>query len=252
LQIGVDSTFGGGIFLDDANLSDTTRMVRGLKGETRYFWRVRAGNAGGWGPYSRPQAVVTWQPAGPVLVFPANAQTDVLPTTLLRWKKSLVATTYHVQLARNQDFSTIVLDTTGLADTICATPRLSSYTIYFWRVQGMNVMSIGDWSAAYRFRTMIVEAVEPDDALPREYNLFQNYPNPFNPATTIRFALPRQIKVRMTIYDVLGREVSVLIDDTLAAGYHSVVWNANVATGVYFVRLQAGGYTATKQMLFLK
>ena len=91
------------------------------------------------------------------------------------------------------------------------------------------------------------------------YDLSQNYPNPFNPSTTIDFALPRISKVRIVIYDILGREVVRLVDgDLKEAGNYRIQWNSQnrfgntVATGVYFYRLEAGGFVSTKKMLLLK
>ena len=98
-----------------------------------------------------------------------------------------------------------------------------------------------------------------DTSIPLAYDLSQNYPNPFNPSTTIDFALPKISKVSVVIYDILGREVVRLIDgDLKQAGNYRVQWNSQnrfgntVATGVYFYRLQAGGFVSTKKMLLLK
>ncbi len=80
---------------------------------------------------------------------------------------------------------------------------------------------------------------EPPDALPTSFSLQQNYPNPFNPSTTIRFELPKSSEVRLTVYDVLGRDVSVLVNDTRDAGYHEAKFDGSgLSSGVYFYRLQ--------------
>ncbi|MFZ1682536.1 MAG: T9SS type A sorting domain-containing protein, partial [Candidatus Zixiibacteriota bacterium] len=85
-----------------------------------------------------------------------------------------------------------------------------------------------------------------------------NYPNPFNPSTTISFALPTTGNARIEVYNVLGALVAVPFDGVAQAGTHQVVWDGNdtrgqqVASGVYFYRLTAGGYTETKKMMLLK
>lgn len=85
------------------------------------------------------------------------------------------------------------------------------------------------------------------------YALFQNYPNPFNPSTVIRYDLPTNTRVTLKIYDVLGRELTTLVDERQIAGGHSVTFNANaLPNGVYFYRLQAGAYTQTKKLVLLK
>ncbi|MFQ5582929.1 MAG: T9SS type A sorting domain-containing protein [Calditrichia bacterium] len=82
--------------------------------------------------------------------------------------------------------------------------------------------------------------------VPREFSLAQNYPNPFNPETVIRFALPQQSNVKLTIYDVSGRQVRVLVNEPMPAAYHTALWDGQndngvqVGTGVYFYRITAG------------
>ncbi|MCK4579621.1 MAG: CotH kinase family protein [Candidatus Marinimicrobia bacterium] len=94
--------------------------------------------------------------------------------------------------------------------------------------------------------------------LPGTPALHQNFPNPFNPVTTIRYDLPRRAKVTLTIYDILGREVAVLINGEQGPGYHSVIWNGRnergqpVSTGVYLYRIQAEGFAETRKMLLLR
>jgi hypothetical protein len=86
-----------------------------------------------------------------------------------------------------------------------------------------------------------------------EFALSQNYPNPFNPSTQIRFTLQSSDVTRLTVYDVLGREVAVLVNGTLAAGAHSVTFDAsNLTSGVYMYKLEAGGMTMTKRMTLVK
>ena len=71
-------------------------------------------------------------------------------------------------------------------------------------------------------------AVAAASALPSSYSLMQNYPNPFNPSTEIGFALPESANVRLVVYDVLGRQVRLLLDGTMEAGTHQVVFDANL------------------------
>lgn len=88
---------------------------------------------------------------------------------------------------------------------------------------------------------------------PAHFSLHQNYPNPFNPNTTLRFELPRPALARLVVYDMLGREVAVLVDGYRLAGVHEVVWDgAATASGVYFYRMTAGEFGQTRKMLLLK
>jgi hypothetical protein len=95
-------------------------------------------------------------------------------------------------------------------------------------------------------------------SLPTEYKLEQNYPNPFNPTTKIRFAVPQDARnekqeVRLVVYDILGNEVTTLVNEQKETGYYEVDFNASqFASGVYIYRLQAGNYISTKKMMVLK
>jgi hypothetical protein len=95
-------------------------------------------------------------------------------------------------------------------------------------------------------------------SLPQQYELGQNYPNPFNPTTDIEFALPKAGQVSLVVYNVLGQEVKSLVDGQMDAGNHTVTWDGtnshgqSVSSGIYFYRLSAGEYNATKKMLMLK
>ena len=100
---------------------------------------------------------------------------------------------------------------------------------------------------------MITSVGLPSGALPTQFSLKQNYPNPFNPSTTIKFELPKASHVSLSVYDILGRQVSVLVNDRRDAGVHEVKFDASsLASGVYFYRLQAGDFTQTRRLLLLK
>ncbi len=89
--------------------------------------------------------------------------------------------------------------------------------------------------------------------LPVEYSLEQNYPNPFNPTTNVRFTIPELRFVTLKIYDMLGREVSTLVHQTLHPGVYSIEWNAlMVSSGVYYYILTAGEFSSVKKMVLLK
>ena len=99
----------------------------------------------------------------------------------------------------------------------------------------------------------VTSAGTPDDQLPHRYSLGQNFPNPFNPATTINFDLPAAGEVRIAVYDLLGREIAVLVQEKKPAGSHSVRFDgAGFASGVYFYRLDAGNFSRVRRMVLLQ
>ncbi len=89
--------------------------------------------------------------------------------------------------------------------------------------------------------------------IPANFALYQNYPNPFNPETKINFDIPKSSQVSLKIYDVLGREVAVLVNENMKPGKYARIWNATmVASGVYFYELNAGDYKDVKKMILVK
>jgi len=104
--------------------------------------------------------------------------------------------------------------------------------------------------------TCCTEAVAVDDEAarkPQTFALNQNYPNPFNPETVISFSIPKTEEVSLVVYNLIGEEVARLIDESKHSGNYTVEWNAsNVASGIYFYRLQAGDFVLTRKMVLLK
>ncbi len=89
--------------------------------------------------------------------------------------------------------------------------------------------------------------------VPTRFTLYQNYPNPFNPSTTIKFELPKTSRVSLRVYDVIGREVSTLVDDERPAGKYEVQFKAQkLSSGVYFYRIEAGSYVDTRKLTILR
>jgi hypothetical protein len=104
----------------------------------------------------------------------------------------------------------------------------------------------------------IVTSVDDDkEAIPIEFSLAQNYPNPFNPSTLIGYQLPVACDVVLKVFDLLGREVAVLVDEYKEAGYHEVefqsaVGNRLYASGIYYYQLKAGSFIETKKMILIR
>jgi hypothetical protein len=94
---------------------------------------------------------------------------------------------------------------------------------------------------------------EPSENIPKTFSLAQNFPNPFNPETVIRFQLPVAGYVKGVVYDILGREVAILINGEMPAGYHEIKFNAsNLPNGVYMYEISSGDFRAVRKMILLK
>jgi len=96
-----------------------------------------------------------------------------------------------------------------------------------------------------------------NELLPEKYSLEQNYPNPFNPSTSISYSIPENAFVTLKIYDVLGNEVEVLINEQKESGNYQIDFNASsvsrrISSGIYYYTLTAGNFTSTKKMILIK
>jgi photosystem II stability/assembly factor-like uncharacterized protein len=133
--------------------------------------------------------------------------------------------------------------TTTLTHSYSYTDKNVSPGKYYYRLKQI------DFNGSYKYSNEI----EVDLTAPARFSLEQNYPNPFNPATTIKYAVPKTVNVGLKVFDILGREIKTLVNETKNPGYYEIQFNANsLAGGVYFYRLKAGGYIKTGKMLLLK
>ena len=121
-------------------------------------------------------------------------------------------------------------------------------------VYAMRSGSMIDWIKLYQGNVTGISELETI----RNYHLSQNYPNPFNPSTTIEYQLPNNSQVTLSVYNSLGQLVNTLVNEEKDAGYYQAVWNGNdnhgnqVASGIYFYRLQTGNFINTKKMILLR
>jgi hypothetical protein len=103
---------------------------------------------------------------------------------------------------------------------------------------------------------VITGAKESSGPAPSEFRLEQNFPNPFNPATTINYQIPERMHVRLSVFDLLGREIAALVDGVQEAGVHNIRWSTNLRnrlpSGVYFYRLRAGSFHFSKRMMLIQ
>ena len=108
-------------------------------------------------------------------------------------------------------------------------------------------------NAAFRHEATGSVSIPDENHLPSGFSLEQNYPNPFNPSTTIKYELPTSAEVQVSVYDMLGREVSVLVNERKDAGVHEVKFEASgLSSGVYFCRLTAGSSVQTRKLLLVR
>ena len=121
-------------------------------------------------------------------------------------------------------------------------------------VSGKDLMVGADHGVWRRPLAEIITSVAPSRAQPpNAYRLYQNYPNPFNPTTTIRYDVPKESHVVLKVYNVLGQEVATLVDTEQQAGKYGVLLDGkNLASGIYFYRVQAGHFVESKKLVLLR
>jgi Secretion system C-terminal sorting domain len=134
---------------------------------------------------------------------------------------------------------------TGLTDTCVYSLAISGSYLF----AGTNMRGV--WKRQLSELTSVQETTPTQ--VPHQYSLSQNFPNPFNPTTVISYQLAANTVVTLKVYDILGREIKTLINEGQTAGSHSVLFDgSNLASGVYFYRLQAGSFIQTKRLILLK
>ncbi len=124
--------------------------------------------------------------------------------------------------------------------------RLTSGLEYYYRLKQI------DTDGQFEYSNEVSVTISIDD-----YSLYQNYPNPFNPTTTINFSLPEEAFVKLKIFDILGSEIAVLVNERLGPGNYETIFNISSAkggipSGIYFYSLEAGSFIKTNKMIIMK
>lgn len=250
---------------EDVNFDNIFKTVTGIKalsydltameGQTTYYWRVKGTNPAGDGEYSSPYSFTTGFPVSPLLVTPENNTGGYALNLDFVWNASLAAESYRVQVARAADFisGSIIIDSSGVADTTLNASLVDGNSFHFWRVKASNTLGMSEWSDIYRFKTGVVSVEELEPGVPENFTLSQNYPNPFNPTTMIKFGIPESGFVMMNIYNILGEIVLQPVNGNFNAGTYSVeIDGSDLPSGMYIYTLRTSSTSITKKMMLLK
>jgi len=187
----------------------------------------------------------------PVLIFPANGAVNLPQPVKFKWNSVPTATGYRIRIASDSLFNTTVKDSTIAADSVIFSGFANGY--YYWKVAAINSGSTGAYSSVWKFQVNSSGINNISSEIPKEYKLYNNYPNPFNPATKIKFDIPKNGFTKIVIYDLLGREAEIIVNENLTKGAYEFVWNATkFASGIYFYKMTAGNFTSIKKMMLIK
>ncbi len=238
-----------------------------LSDDTQYFYRVKTiDDEGVESEWSNTQRFITntaLDPPGPfALVFPPDSTNGLEQTFQFNWQPALDpdlfdVVTYNLYVSADSTFISNVFEQLGLeSPEFQLSESLPDNSIYWWKVEAIDTDSLMTNSAVWSFvvGTVNIDFVE----LPTEFFLQQNFPNPFNPTTTIRYALPEQSAITLTIFDVQGRIIKTIIPEAHSPGWYEQRWDGSDASGnptgagIYFCRLTAGSFHQVIKMIYLK
>jgi hypothetical protein len=260
LQVSAFSNFS--VLWVDKYISDTTYQTPNgvLAYNSRYFWKVKALRSADSSSYSNPFYFFT-------KIFPYNDNPGEIEKTKTLDLSGLInkdtKSAYTIEISKDTLFEDTVVKLENLKgeNLELNLETLDDYSTYFWRIyyydnkQQFSNINVFVTYAVPRSELM---QLRNGTVIPDKYALYQNYPNPFNPECRIKFDIPKtgNLKtdfVKLVIYDLLGREVAILVNDNFVPGTYEIIWNAvNLPSGIYIYQLRTNIYTDTKKMVLLK
>lgn len=176
-------------------------------------------------------------PKIPQLAFPTNASTVDTNTIVIKWLTTDSTTAYNLQVSTSENIDSFVTNKPGINLPELKFNNLENNTTYYWRVSSSNINGSSDWSDTWSFKTDIPVTSVDETIIAKDFQLY-NYPNPFNAQTKIGFTINYVALVNLTVYNILGQQEAVLVNEKLSSGNHEFVWDANnYSSGVYFVRI---------------
>ncbi|MHB1688379.1 MAG: aryl-sulfate sulfotransferase [Ignavibacteriaceae bacterium] len=256
LQVATDSSFTN-LVVNSSNLSNTSFELNQVGNNSVYYWRVNNSNSAGVSDWSNVFHFYTASPFIKILYPTGNEDLYDDSTYVIRWKSN-VSDTVKIELIKSRLDSFIIGDSLASYNNAFAwkvSPDLdpdSTYKIKISSVSNPNLFSISDSSFTLVGATT---GIANTTGVIKNFVLNQNYPNPFNPSTIINYQIPFSSKVVLKVYDVLGNEIATLVNEEQPAGSYDVQFSSQkyqLASGIYFYRLQAGNYVSVKKLLLLK
>jgi hypothetical protein len=231
--------------------------VSNSPGTVTLYANGRASTGWNWAPNF---SLRVGPPPAPSPVLPADGSSAVPTSIVLVWS-GIVGPKWIVEVSTSQSFASVLVRSDSLADTTYTIPEgvLANNTQYFWRVRGADPGGNSGWSQAWSFTTAVTGVEEANGSVPARFALEQNYPNPFNPSTRIKYTIGvtggewqvasgedggsgvegrGESNVRLVVYDMLGREVAVLVNENQVPGNYEVHFDGGgLASGIYIYRL---------------
>ncbi|MBN2092106.1 fibronectin type III domain-containing protein, partial [candidate division KSB1 bacterium] len=258
LHIASDSLSLNPIYSDTV-YADTMRKVSILSDGRAYDWQLQAANSIGMSDFSEINSFFT------ELNEPVNLTASLQkPTEVqLTWQdKSQSEAGFIIERKTGDSLSTmeyLVIDTLKANQTLFADTSVSDTTVYTYRVNTFNDLMNSEYSNPAQIKTRLTGVNELNHAIPEQFVLFPNFPNPFNPSTRIKYGIPRESMIEITLFNILGKRVQILVQKQQPAGYYEIIFDATqLASGIYLLAMQGQEkdgtetFKAMKRILLLK
>lgn len=245
-QLANDPGFSN-VLLTDSALVDTVKLVENLIIGTQYFWRVIVKGPSNLTASSEIRSFITFMPPPERLKAVSNHS----GTVSLTWVDNQENELGFIIERRTSETETFKTIDTVRNDFITYTDTsVSADILYIYRIKTYNQFAESGYSNEDTIK--IITSVE-DEREKLEFHLAQNYPNPFNPATEINYQVSELSFIELRVYDILGREIAVLVNEEQKPGKYKIEFSGNnLASGIYIYRLNSDTFTDTKKMMLIR
>jgi hypothetical protein len=224
-----------------------------------YSWVVNDGSSHEW---THTNVITTNPvlPTVPILASPDAGAINVTQPVTFKWRKCDRVINFRILVATDTNFTNIVQSDSLLTDTLKIISGLNVNTKFFWKVKAKNSSGSSDYSTIRSFRTSLTGIINVSSEIPSEFKLSYVYPNPFNSSAIIRYSVKENALVKITIFDILGKEHKTLLNDVENPGVYEIMLNIpELTSGTYFCRMQAFDrknnqsiYVNTQRLIYLK
>lgn len=186
-------------------------------------------------------------PNVPILLYPLQGSINIVQPIVFKWSKCDRALSYKMLIALDTNFANVVISDSSMTDTSKTINGLNGNTKYFWKVKAKNSSASSDYSTINSFRTNAtgIRAISSD--VPDEFKLVKSFPNPFNEVTVIKFKVKESSFIRVSIYDITGKEYMTIFNGKCNPGIYEVQTSfAKLSSGIYYCLMQASDMNNNK------
>lgn len=226
----------------------------GLETGTTYYFAIKTSDqAGNWSAMSNVIARTAQAPAAPAPISPEDGATGVAIGPTLIWQAAVGATSYRLQVALAPDFGSPVVDQGGIVGTSRVVAGLANDSTYYWRVQASVAGGPSAWSSVRSFHTVAGAVSLPLPGL----SFSVPRPNPACDRSRFEYTLPEPVQVKVEVFDLSGRRVRLLADESCGAGPRELAFDLRddrglrLAAGIYLVRARLGSTAFLRRLVIV-